>query len=433
MRYVSYGHSPSSTSRIVVTLIWLTAAVLRRRLRQGEGAPVSTVDDQALGFVRVSDVEFASGWVPGFVDDGSICAGDTGPVISPLEALEAVVLDALLERPCIIGFSGGRDSSALLAVAMRVARREGLDPPIPVTKVYPDVPATDESDWQDLVVRWLGVGEWVRHEYRDELDLLGPAATASLRRHGLLWPGSAHNRGPTLEVARGGCYVDGEGGDEILGEFRITPVKQVLARERPLDRRARRDSLYAVAPSRLRRGVAERLVERTNDRSWLLPEAAAWYKATAVRDILDAALPYGKAVRQTADRRAVQVAMRNLDAVGRAAGVRYVHPFYDPAFLAALSAFGGRLGLANRTQTMRALFSELLPDEVNAREGKVYFNNAFIHGYSRAFLDEWDGTGLDTDLIDVEALREVWRQPSIHAGTFQLIQAAWLASQDAEL
>ena len=391
---------------------------------------MGTNHDPSSGFVRVSAFEFAAGWVPGYADDAAPRAEDVQSSEGPVQVLERTLLDALLEPPCIIGFSGGRDSSALLAVAMRVARREGLELPVPVTKVYPDVPATDESAWQEMVVRWLGVENWVRHEYHDELDLLGPAATASLRQHGLLWPGSAHNRGPTLEVARGGCYVDGEGGDEILGEFRITPIKQIISRSRPLDRRARRNAVYAMAPARLRRGVASRQVERWNDRAWLQPEVAAWYAAASVEDILGAALPYPAAVRQTASRRAGRVALANLDAVGRSLGVRYVHPFFAPEFVRALGEFGGRLGFASRTATMRALFDDLLPDEVNARDGKVYFNNAFIHGHSRAFLEQWDGTGLDSDLIDVDALREVWRQPTIHSGTFQLMQAAWLASHE---
>ena len=388
---------------------------------------------EAPGFVHVSDYEFAAGWVPGYAEVAPSPSGSgRGSLTTPLEALEKVLLDALKEPPCVLGFSGGRDSSALLAVAMRVSRREGLDPPIPVTKVYPDVPATDESAWQELVVRWVGAEEWIRHAFRDELDLLGPAATLSLRRHGPLWPATVHNRAPTLAVARGGCYIDGEGGDEILGEFRITPLTQVLADGRRLNRRARRDILVALAPARLRRGVAGRQVERSHDRTWVRPDVGAWYRETSLADILAASLTYPRAVRQTANRRAVQTAIGNLDAIGRSLGVRYVHPFYDSEFLSALGAFGGRLGFPSRTATMRALFSDLLPDEVNARDGKVYFNNAFIHGHSRAFLETWDGRGLDPDLIDLDALHHVWSQPWIHSGTFQLMHAAWLATNGPE-
>jgi hypothetical protein len=391
---------------------------------------VTTVEYSALGFHRVSDLEFAAGWVPGYLKPSSARPLDAGSGSNPVAVLERVLLDALLQRPCVIGFSGGRDSSALLAVAMRVARREGLAPPVALTNVYPKVPSTDEREWQELVVRWLGVEEWVRHDYDDELDLLGPAATSSLRQHGLLWPGSAHNRQPQIEVARGGCYIDGEGGDEVLGSFRITPVTRVLARARTFDRRARRDAVYALAPGRLRRGVATRQVERGFDRTWLRPAAAEWCRSTSVDDILGASLPYPKALKQLVNRRATRIAMGNLDAIGRSLSVTYVHPFYDPEFVAALGAFGGRLGLVGRTAVMRALFADLLPDEVNARQTKAYFNDAFIHGHSRTFVESWDGTGLDPELVDADVLREMWSKPYVHSGTFQLMQAAWLASQE---
>jgi hypothetical protein len=426
-RYVSYASRPQRSVKPgpAPDAAWGRVMVDKATV----GCWVGMDDQEALGFVHVSDFEFATGWVPGYADSRPFTAGGgSRSTVTPLAALERVLLNALLQPPCIVGFSGGRDSSALLAVAMRVSRREGLDPPIPVTKVYPDVPATDESSWQELVVRWVGIEEWVRHEYHDELDLLGPAATRSLRRHGPLWPATVHNREPTLAIARGGCYVDGEGGDEILSEFRITPLTQVLARVRPLDRRARRDILVALSPARLRRGVATRKVERSYSRTWVRPDVAAWYKATSTEDVLGASLTYPRAVHQTAHRRAVQTAIRNLDAIGRSLHVRYVHPFYDPEFLTALGLFGGRLGFPSRTATMRALFSDLLPDEVNARNGKVYFNNAFIRSHSRAFLETWDGRGLDSDLIDPDALRRVWSQPSIHSGTFQLVHAAWLAT-----
>ena len=44
----------------------------------------------------------------------------------PVAALEHSVLGALLRPPCVVSFSGGRDSSAALAVATRVARQQGI-------------------------------------------------------------------------------------------------------------------------------------------------------------------------------------------------------------------------------------------------------------------------------------------------------------------
>ena len=39
---------------------------------------------------------------------------------TPLSALEEAILPALEREPCLVSFSGGRDSSAVLAVATRV-------------------------------------------------------------------------------------------------------------------------------------------------------------------------------------------------------------------------------------------------------------------------------------------------------------------------
>ena len=98
------------------------------------------------------------------------------------------MLPALERPPCGVAFSGGRDSSLVLAVAVHVARREGLPEPIPITRVFPDVSESDEQLWQERVVRHLGLREWHRVTVHDELDVMGPHATAHLREHGIVWP-----------------------------------------------------------------------------------------------------------------------------------------------------------------------------------------------------------------------------------------------------
>src|SRR6187402_2891367 len=100
----------------------------------------------------------------------------------PLEALHEIVRAALEAPPCFVTFSGGRDSSAILGLAALVAERHGLPAPIAVTAEFPDAAASDEREWQELVLRTVKVGDWIRRAYGDELDLVGPVATASLRR-----------------------------------------------------------------------------------------------------------------------------------------------------------------------------------------------------------------------------------------------------------
>src|SRR4051795_9254928 len=89
------------------------------------------------------------------------------PSGSPTDALEAAVRPALRTGCCFVSFSGGRDSSAVLAAAATVARREGLSPPVPLTIRAHDAPLSDESDFQESVVRHLGLADWVRIEIHD--------------------------------------------------------------------------------------------------------------------------------------------------------------------------------------------------------------------------------------------------------------------------
>jgi asparagine synthase (glutamine-hydrolysing) len=69
----------------------------------------------------------------------------SGQVADPVTELERVVVPALRRPPCLVSFSGGHDSSLVLAAAARAARRERLPAPIPVTWRVRDAPAAEES------------------------------------------------------------------------------------------------------------------------------------------------------------------------------------------------------------------------------------------------------------------------------------------------
>jgi asparagine synthase len=167
--------------------------------------------------------------------NGSAPAVPTHVAGDPCEVLGDVLAPLLEARPCAVSFSGGRDSSAVLAVATATARSRGLPDPIPVTLRFPGVESTEESDWQDLVVRRLGLREWERITIGDELDLLGPVARDGLRRHGLLWPPNAHVHVPILDYARGGTVLTGWDGDGLFGDWRSakTPAFATAAEQRP--------------------------------------------------------------------------------------------------------------------------------------------------------------------------------------------------------
>ena len=129
---------------------------------------------------------------------------EAAPGVSPRQALEAAVLPALERPPCVVAFSGGRDSSLLLAVAAHVARRERLEQPVALTLRFPQSPTAEESEWQELVIRHVGIDDWVCREIHDELDFVGPVAQRIMLRHGLLWPANLHFVGPPAAQAAGG-------------------------------------------------------------------------------------------------------------------------------------------------------------------------------------------------------------------------------------
>lgn len=346
----------------------------------------------------------------------------------PLEVLEDVIRPALARPPCLVEFSGGRDSSLVLATALVVARREGLPPPVAVTQRFPGLEEAGEDAWQEEVVRHLGVREWERTSYGPELDLVGPLAQTLLSRHGVVWPALAFQRLPHIERAAGGSLVSGEGGDEVFGPRRLTPVRQVLAGVARVDRRAAKQVALSLAPRRLRRAGYRRLLSRI-DTPWLRPEAGS--ELMEMLAVLYAAEPldWRRSLRLHLHRRSVVLGLHTLDALTEEAGVFSLHPLLDPRFVESVCAAGGVGGFMNRTEAMRRLFGSLLPDSVLARTGKARFNRVAFSDHSRGFVERWNGRGAPDDLVDVDALRSAWTSPEPSAMTFPLLQHCWLASE----
>jgi hypothetical protein len=343
----------------------------------------------------------------------------------PRRVLEEVVLEALLRPPCVLGFSGGRDSSTLLAVATRVAAREGLDPPVPVTQTFPDLPETDEREWQELVARHLGIGDWLRIEQRDELDILGPIARPVLERFGPTYPSNSHFVVPLLERANGGTLMTGIDGDTLFGGWRwqrLADVARGVARPRTHDliTAAHRLSPMAVQRWRLRRAEAARPVQ------WLAPGARDRWREEIVRVLRVQPRSFGRYVSRLAGARYLALSRRQLDLYAADAGARVVHPFADPRFLAAVARWGGTHGRGSRTSIMVAVFSDVLPEPILTRGTKARFDRAYFGPHARAFAEEWDGSGVDPDLIDIEGLRAELASEAPASGVHSLLQWLWL-------
>lgn len=368
-----------------------------------------------------TEVEAMAGLPLGLHAPGVRLPAPTGS--GPLEALLRAVEPALRRPPCLVSFSGGRDSSAVLAVAVHAARRAGLPDPVPATLRFPAAPASDERAWQELVVSHLGLREWLRVDLGQELDALGDIAVATLRAHGLRWPANAFMHQPLLDRAEGGSLLTGAGGDELLDTRGARLWLLLRRRERPQARDALRVA-RDLAPRALRAAAWQR--REAPDLPWLTPAGRAVVTRAAARDA--AAWPgrWDATVRFWPRTRGFAALDDAVPALGRRAGVLVRNPLLDPAVLAEMADAGGPAGFAGRTEAMRLLFGDLLPDAVLARQDKAVFSAALWGPRARAFAERWRGEGVDPRLVDVERLRAVWRSPEPVFGTSLLLHRAWL-------
>lgn len=121
--------------------------------------------------------------------------------------------------------------------------------------------------------------------------------------------------------------------------------------------------------------------------------------------------------------------LRNYRGLGAAADVAVLQPFLDPDFVEAFTATTPVLGPSGRNESMRRLFADLLPDRILTRTSKATFNSSAFGPGARDFVARWTGGGVDPALVDAAFLREAWSSPTPPAGTFLLLQQAWLRTE----
>ncbi len=353
------------------------------------------------------------------------------PPGSARAALEDVVARALERPPCVVAFSGGVDSSAVLALAAHVARSRGLPLPVALTNRFPEHADADETAWQELVVGHLGLDDWLRPQFGDELDMLGPVARVCLRAHGPLAPFNAHFLMPAFEQARGGSLLTGFGGDELFAGVWRRAAGAVLHERRRPRRDEWRGLAFAAAPRPLR-SLARAAALPFGDFGWIRPHArrrlALGYAAWVERSPLS----WSRFVaRWWWPSRRLQTCLEGLDLLAGDRSALGVHPFAAPAVLSALASEAGATGPGTRAQGLTMLVGDLLPAAILQRSSKAGFSPAFFAGPSRGFAERWSGAGVDQRLVDVAALRREWRSPEPDGHSFTLLQEAWLHREGA--
>jgi asparagine synthase (glutamine-hydrolysing) len=186
----------------------------------------------------------------------------------------------------------------------------------------------------------------------------------------------------------------------------------------------------ALGPRRVRARAARR--DWSIDRiSWLRRPALASLFEELLRAERDRPLSFQKSVQVVARQRHHVLARQNRVLLSRRFDVELASPLVEPHVVAALARHGGRLGPGSRTEALRALVSDLLPDEVLARTSKATFGSCYFGQRTREFAAHWQGEGIDERLVDVERLRREWLRPEPHNLSGALLQHAWLASSRA--
>jgi asparagine synthetase B (glutamine-hydrolysing) len=326
--------------------------------------------------------------------------------VSPLQALETAILPSLAETPCLVSFSGGHDSSVVLGIAVRLARRESLSLPIPISLRFTDAPRAEESELQEAVVRSLGLSDWELVSVGDELDVIGPVAGSVLKAHGLLYPANAHIHAPLPEGASGGTLLKGFGGDQA---FRQCP-------------RSRRPWWAARRPD-------------PPAWPWLTRQAATQVHRSLGRERHLVPKDEASRGRWRANRRDVNLACSSVAAIAAGQGAEIRHPLLDAEFLEAVETTGiTPSGAGGRAGIVKTLFGEALPPECVARRNKAHFREVIWQSHTRAAISpsrigqtiEALADGYFDGLVDLGALRREWAGPEPNSRTALLLQRAWL-------
>jgi asparagine synthetase B (glutamine-hydrolysing) len=353
---------------------------------------------------------------------------------SAAESLLATVASVATQEHCFVEFSGGCDSSLVLSTATQVRRRSGLPDPVPISFRFDGI-ESEERSFQEAMISWLGLTSWRVHDFGADADFLGPVSLASLRRVGLFWPATLHFKADLYSsLPPGSVVLNGEGGDEVFGKRRLSPILFVAQRARYRIRPSRRALSAAAAALQPRPVRFRRTVNEINNNYW--PDwLAERYRSAFVGDIArwESAEPlrpsrwpdFYRALPRT------RILLHNYAEFGRRYGVNIASPLLDAAFMADVARFVSWRSYGDRTAILKRHFGDLLPEIIADRRTKAEFGSSYFGPYTRAFAERWDGSGLPEG-VDGTWLKNLWTTGDVcHGGTSMLLHAAWLATEGA--
>jgi asparagine synthetase B (glutamine-hydrolysing) len=327
----------------------------------------------------------------------------------------------------VIAFSGGRDSSLLLALATAVARRRGLPLPLPVTIRSTGPGAHVEDDWQELVIGHVKPADWMRIEIEDELDLLGALATGGLRELGVVYPVNSHFVALIARHHPGSTILNGMDADQIFDGYiwrRLGLLWAGAARPKRSDARL---VISAMLPGGVR--AARHAGRQELGAAWCSDEARENLRRASLRQAASEPVRWTNWLDWLIASREMALCVAALDAQAARFGARARFPFLSAGFLGALASYGP-FGPGGRTRAYLQLGSQVLPRAILARETKAGFDAVFWGPASRRFVDSWDPARLTNPFVDAAKLAEYWltdwTQAFPSAASALLLHQAWL-------
>lgn len=338
--------------------------------------------------------------------------------------------------PALVEFSGGVDSSLVLSAATAAARRAGWPDPVPVTYRFPSAPTTDETAFQDLMIRTLKLRQWRIFDLDSEHDVVGPDALELLTQIGPILPGVLAGKAWSLKQLGGQLMLNGEGGDAVFGTRRVTSSLRFARHVRHGEIRQACRLLPALTtdlsagPLRSRR-LARSLVDDYGP-PWLTERVRRDLARTSILDEAAEPLAPRRFVEYEMSRPGVWVLQHNARQVRRHFGVDLQSPLLETEFLAALAASVPWHRWIGRTEIVSRYFADLLPPEIAGRRTKAEFSAAYFARHTRQFAERWDGTGLPVE-VDAGWLKHHWASADpVHGGSCLLLQHAALSAERGE-
>lgn len=362
-------------------------------------------------------------------------------------ALEAVIDRALRRPPCLVLLDGSAAAAALLVLAARLARANDLPAPVAIAWQAPPPSAQEEGRVAiEHALREAGIDGVERLDVAPgSVELLDERARPLLQRFGILVPAGWSTLAAPAARASGGTLITGFG----LGAIATMPRRPSVAAlastrsPRPSDLRS---ALADVAPASLVRSAVER-TSGVRTLPWVTPNARRRLAALEGRRAATVPVRFDEGLRRLWRDRRYRSVLVSMQVVGEVSKAQVVSPFAEPTVIAAL--LGERGGTHAREGTLLSeVLGDVLPAELiteadrAAVAARTRLRRAAggprvvapepwgaittLGPRSKAWIQQWDGAGVDVTRVDAGALRRELLSAKPSPRAFAAIQRAWL-------